>query len=236
MQEQLQLLRDLQELDQNKLDIDQQRQQESREMESLQVEVDRLQQMVDTLDGQVAEIDATYSDLKLNLIKEQDNIVRAEARLPQIKTQKEYVAVLKEIDTAKKLAKELEGQIAARKEELDALQADRDEKAGELKAVQDACAERRSEIEARLSELDGQLAAMKDQRGTLLGQLPTALRKRYELLISRRGGIAVVEARGGACLGCNMHLPPQQFNSLFVAKDIQSCPHCNRLLFVNSPE
>ncbi|MDT8440213.1 MAG: C4-type zinc ribbon domain-containing protein [Desulfuromonadales bacterium] len=235
MQEQLQLLRDLQALDQKKLDIDQQRQQQSQEMAALQVEVDRLQQMVDTLDGQTQEIEAAHSELKLSLTKEQDNIGRAEARLPQIKTQKEYVAVLKEIDTAKKLAKELEEQIAANKQEIDALQADRDEKAGELQTVQDACSEQRDAIEARLGELDGELTTMVERRGALLGQLPTALRKRYELLLSRRGGIAVVEARGGACLGCNMHLPPQQFNSLYVASEVQSCPHCNRLLYVENP-
>jgi hypothetical protein len=32
-----------------------------------------------------------------------------------------------------------------------------------------------------------------------------------------------------------MHLPPQLFNSLFVVKEIQACPHCNRLLFVTAP-
>ena len=53
------------------------------------------------------------------------------------------------------------------------------------------------------------------QRETLTTQLPVALRKRYELLMSRRGGVAVVEARDGACLGCHMHLPPQMFNNLF---------------------
>ena len=58
------------------------------------------------------------------------------------------------------------------------------------------------------------------------------LRKRYQLLLDRRGGVAVVEARNGACLGCNMHLPPQLFNSLYLAKEVQTCPHCNRLLYV----
>jgi hypothetical protein len=68
----------------------------------------------------------------------------------------------------------------------------------------------------------------------LLKDLPVQLRKRYQLLFDRRGGMAVVEARNGACLGCNMHLPPQLFNSLFQTQEIQSCPHCNRLLFVSS--
>jgi len=233
--EQLQLLRDLQELDQQKLDIDQQRQQQTGELAELQVVVDRLQEMVDTLDADIATIEESRGELRLSLTKEQDNVERAEKRLPQIKTQKEYVAVLKEVDTAKKLAKELEVQIAEKNQELESLQADRAEKVDELNTRQEETSSRKSEIDARIGELDGQLGTMASQRGNLVGQLPTPLRKRYELLLNRRAGLAVVEARSGACLGCNMHLPPQLFNSLFVTQEVQSCPHCSRLLFVVSP-
>jgi predicted nucleic acid-binding Zn-ribbon protein len=93
-----------------------------------------------------------------------------------------------------------------------------------------------AEIDASLVAVNKQLAEMDSQREALLGELPKSLRKRYGLLMSRRAGVAIVEARGGACLGCHMHLPPQTFNSLFVVTEIQTCPHCNRLLFVTAPD
>ncbi len=43
------------------------------------------------------------------------------SRLPQIKTQREYLAVLKEVDTAKKQIKELNDQLAAKDRDLEAL-------------------------------------------------------------------------------------------------------------------
>lgn len=232
MQEELQLLTDLQELDQKKLEIDQQRQQEIEEQERLQADIDRLQEMVDALDTEISGVESDQSELQINLTKEQDNVTRSEERLPQIKTQKEYVAVLKEIDTAKKLAKELENQITAKGEELTNLNADKAEKVEELDNLRQQASGRQQEINTRLADLDAELAAMSKQRDDLVRDLPTALRKRYELLLKRRGGMAVVEAAGGACLGCNMHLPPQLYNSLYLAKEVQSCPHCNRLLFV----
>ena len=232
MQEQLQLLRDLQDVDKQKLDIDQQRQQEIKVQGQLQEEVDRLQEMVDSLAGQIGELESQKGELTFALTQEQDNVVRSEGRLPQIKTQKEYVAVLKEVDTAKKLAKELETQIATKNEELASLETDKAEKDEELGGLVEQSDKRRSEIDATLAGLDHQLDELVQQRDKLLKELPTALRKRYELLLKRRAGLAVVEARAGACLGCNMHLPPQLYNSLFVADEVQSCPHCNRLLFV----
>ncbi len=232
MQEQLQLLRDLQDVDRQKLEVDQQRQQELKVQGQLQEEVDRLQEMVDSLAGQIDELEGQKRELQHALTQEQDNISRSEGRLPQIKTQKEYVAVLKEVDTAKKLSKELENQIAAKDEELSTLAADKAEKDQELAGLAEQSDKRYNDIESTLAELDGQLSELGRQREILQKELPTALRKRYDLLLKRRSGLAVVEARGGACLGCNMHLPPQLFNSLFVAKEVQSCPHCNRLLYV----
>ena len=63
-------------------------------------------------------------------------------------------------------------------------------------------------------------------------EIPKPMQRKYQLLFERRDGRAVVQAKQGACLGCNMHLPPQLFNSLLQVPDIQACPHCNRLLYV----
>lgn len=236
MQEKLQLLKELQALDIERQTFIQQRQTFTDVHSQLQVDLDRIQEMVDSLATEIEGLNAQRRELVQALTLEEANIARSEGRLPQIKTQKEYVAILKEVDTAKKLAKELTGQIEAKDQELAALGADKTEKDGELASLSEEVAERRSEIGEELAKVEAELEAMQERREDLLKQLPAGLRKRYQLLLDRRGGIAVVEARGGACLGCHMHLPPQQFNSLYVAKEVQTCPHCNRLLYIVEQE
>lgn len=232
MQEQLRVLRELQALDQERRTLVQQRQLLEEETGQLQGAVERVQEMVDSLVTTIAGLQDERKELTGKLEHERGLAVRAEARLPQIKTQREYLAVLKEVDTAKKQLKELNDQIAGKDRELEALLADKAEKDGELAALTEQTAVRQQEIDATLTGIDNGLGAHGRQRDTLTGQLPVALRKRYDMLIERRNGLAVVEARGGACLGCHMHLPPQLFNRLFVAKEVQNCPHCNRLLYV----
>jgi predicted nucleic acid-binding Zn-ribbon protein len=56
------------------------------------------------------------------------------------------------------------------------------------------------------------------------------------MLREQRRGIAVVEARDGSCLGCNMQLPPQLYNSLFRGDDLITCPHCQRVLVLRREE
>lgn len=232
MQEQLQVLRELQELDQERRNLAQQRQLLEEESGRLQSAVERIQEMADSLAATIAERQEERKELTGRLEHERGLVTRSESRLPQIKTQREYLAVLKEVDTAKKQVKDLNDLIAGKDGELEALLADKAEKDSELGALVEQTAARQQEIDTALAAIDAGLGEQGRQREALTGQLPVALRKRYDMLIERRNGLAVVEARGGACLGCHMHLPPQLFNRLFVAQEVQNCPHCNRLLFL----
>lgn len=236
MQEKLQLLKELQALDLERQTLAEQRQRFVEEQGEFQAELDKVQAMADSLSAEIDALNEQRRELAHALTLEEDNILRSESRLPQIKTQKEYVAVLKEVDTAKKLAKELTEQIEAKDKELAALGADKAEKEEELTGLTDKVEAKRNAIGTELAGVEAKLEAMTDRREALLAQLPTRLRKRYQLLLDRRDGLAVVEARGGACLGCHMHLPPQQFNTLYVAEEVQSCPQCNRLLYIEEQD
>jgi predicted nucleic acid-binding Zn-ribbon protein len=228
------LLKDLQELDQELSRLGQDHRKLEDEQSALEGDLERIRAMIASLAADIDQLEGQRRELNQALALEQENMKKAEGRLPTIKTQKEYVAVLKEIDTAKKLNKEIHDRIQEKTGEIDALARDRQEKEEELAAMEARIQERQSAITALLDEKGGEMAEKSGQRDGLLGQLPVPLRKRYQLLMERRGGIAVVEARNGACLGCHMHLPPQLFNSLFRGGEIQSCPHCNRLLFVQT--
>lgn len=232
MQEKMEKLRDLQGLDQELIGIRHKRQTLENEQQALGEDLARIQAMVDKLDGDIDALKGERAALQQALAQEQDNVQKAESRLPAIKTQKEYVAVLKEVDTAKKMNKELLDSIQRKDAEIDVLAKDREEKADELGALQEKASARNAEIDAAMAEFDNTLEEKGGQREALLKELSTTVRKRYQMLLERRGGIAVVEARNETCLGCNMHLPPQLFNNLFTANEIQSCPHCNRLLYV----
>ena len=150
MQKQLQLLRDLQELDTEKKVVENEQKAALSEQQVLKVELDRLQGMVESLAGEIGVLEAEKRELDSAMVLEQENVERSEGRLPQIKTQKEYVAVLKEVDMAKKLTKELQASIDAKNEILESLSADKDEKDGELAASTELANARCSEIDASM--------------------------------------------------------------------------------------
>ncbi len=232
VEDQMILLKELQGLDQKLNSIGQDQCKLETERQGIDAEVVRIRDMVASLEGSIAELEEQRGKFRLALDQEQVNVERSEGRLPEIKTQKEYLAVLKEIDTAKKLNKDLTEQVEAKNAEIAALTEEKAEKQQNLTEMEAQIAARCGEIEVTLKALQKSRQSLTKQRDSQIKPLPKNLQRSYRLLMERRAGVAVVEARNGACLGCNMHLPPQLFNSLFLAQEIKTCPHCSRLLFV----
>jgi predicted nucleic acid-binding Zn-ribbon protein len=232
VQDKLKILKNLQDIDQELNDVRRQLAVLESEAGELTAERTRVEGMVATLGDDLAHLEGELAELDCALSIEQDNVVKAEGRLPAIKTQKEYVAVLKEIDTAKKVNKEIQDKIKSKNEEIAALAAEKVEKDADLAAISARTAERAALIQAQIDEIKANTSARETERKDLFAQIPPSLGKRYQVLIERRHGVAVVLAQKGACTGCNMLLPPQLYNNLYTTREILSCPLCSRLLYI----
>jgi len=217
-------------------------------IDSSRGETQALKSEIDTLEAQAEEkklgiaqqktelcaIEAEKQILEENLATESDSIARSEERLREIKTQKEYQAVSKEIAAAKKVKADLEDQILqkiTRSDELNAIVA---EKEGNLQEFEANASARKSELQARIDQLEAAASDVKAARDETAKSVLPSMLKRYETLREKRQGVAIAEAKGGSCLGCNMNLPPQLFNSLFKEDTYITCPHCQRLLYMRN--
>ncbi|ORJ55032.1 hypothetical protein B5V00_15265 [Geothermobacter hydrogeniphilus] len=229
-------MRELQSLDQQLIQLDEKRRQLESAISEQRLEMARVQEMVDGLADEMEGFQTRRRELNDAIAQEERNIERSDARLPDIKTQKEYVAVLKEIDTAKAMIRDLQAQLTEVDRQLESLGSDRAEKEQELASLAATVEARQAEVDQEMAGFSSSVAEMNGRKESLLEQIPAGVRKRYQTLISRRGGMAVVEARNGACTGCNMQLPPQLYNSLFKLDKPQYCPHCNRLIYVQTEQ
>lgn len=185
--------------------------------------------------GQNAELEVVEGEkvvLEENMAVETEAIARSEARLRDIKTQKEYQAVSKEIAAAKKVKSEVEEQILQKITRGDELRAALGAMDSELRELEDAASGQRDDLLGQIEKLDAIIAEGLSSREAIAQAVSPSMIKKYTMLRERRQGIAIVEARNGSCLGCNMNLPPQLFNSLFKRENLIACPHCQRLLFI----
>ena len=165
------------------------------------------------------------------LAMERDKVKKWEGRLGEIKTPREYAALSREIDIAKKANESQNEQLkvlAASAEEIrKALESKGDLLSEREMAANDEFAsidKRAAELQARTSELEARRAdAAKRVEPTLLGK--------YENIKRRRAGIAVAAVVGGSCRGCNRNIPPQLSIVLHRVDSIETCPNCHRIIY-----
>jgi predicted nucleic acid-binding Zn-ribbon protein len=162
---------------------------------------------------------------------ERDKVKKWEGRLGEIRTPREYAALSREIDIAKKSND-------SQSEQLKALAA----QAADIRMALDAKAETLSERElaaqGELQELDQATAAAEQKLRELDGRRAEAAKRvdpgllgKYENIKRRRAGIAVAPVVGMTCKGCHRNIPPQLAITLQRANSIETCPNCHRIIY-----
>jgi predicted nucleic acid-binding Zn-ribbon protein len=138
-----------------------------------------------------------------------------------------------------------ESEVAALRDEIDQQQdaflattTRVDEVEGELEALRKEFADleqadhRHVEDEAaHIDDLKADLGQGKSERDLIAKDLDGSLRQRYEMVFSRRNGLAVVEVRNGSCGGCHMGIPPQTVIEIMRSGAVRVCPSCQRILY-----
>ena len=170
--------------------------------------------------------------LENEVIEQRGRVERAERNLMSSKKQDEYTAAIREADAARKQISTLETQILEQMENLEKSEA-------ALKERTDEIATLNSDRESRLKSFDEetrtqseQLKTAQSERDQLFSSLPKALSGLYTRISSRiRDGVAVAEARNGACTACFMALRPQIMAEVRRGVEVITCDNCNRILF-----
>jgi len=152
-------------------------------------------------------------------------------RITRIRSDKELGLARRELELLKEETGVLETELVAVLELVEALstkQRDVEARLAELTAERDTEAAALRETVARLAvEIERERAA----RTELVQNVDGDLRRKYEMIFSRRGGLAVVEVREGICQGCRMRVPPQLFNEIQRNAQVIICPSCQRMLY-----
>ena len=206
------------------------------EIAVLDAKVAGAQSTISEKQGELALLNGEIGKLEEGIAAEAENIRRTEAHQKDIKTQKEYQAVSREITTAKKLSAELEEQLLQKMGQTEELKKAITGIEENLSALEQNFASQKGEVQGKIDRLEADISGVIAAREAIVKGLPATMMKRYQLLREQRRGVAVVEARDGSCLGCNMQLPPQLYNTLFRGNELIVCPHCQRVLVLRQEE
>jgi predicted nucleic acid-binding Zn-ribbon protein len=193
-----------------------------------------LKQAEANLDAQkknVHEAEKKKRDREMELEENNERIGKLRDRTAQIKDNKAYTAHLKEIEAAEKHAYKIEDGILELMEKIESESIRVGTAEEDLTGKKQEAEALKKELDAEVKEATGKLDVMKAGRAEHVEKLDKELYDEYMNLLTSLDGLAVTEAVGEVCGGCNMNIMPQLFVQIKENREIFRCPQCKRILF-----
>lgn len=166
----------------------------------------------------------------VDIITLTEKIERLKEQQFQVRSNKEYDALTKEImhaenqiEKMKKVMDELEGKMTVASEDIEKLEQ-------EIGGVEVALEEKRKELAEVSAVNEDEELKLRHEREKVLVRVEKADITLYERIRRAKGGLAVVPVRRGSCNGCHNRIPPQRLLELRQHERLYKCEHCGRIL------
>ena len=201
------------------------------EVQALEDEIAGLETRIENLKVELGELDKTASTRKMDIKNADEAIKNYSEQLDNVRNNREYDALSKEIEFQKL-------EIELQEKRIREAQKAKAEKEALMEESKKRYADKVSDLEAKKGELNDiinethkdeeslqskseELAATIDER------LLTAYRR---IRANARNGLAVVTVDRDACGGCFNKIPPQRQLDIRSRKKIIVCEYCGRIL------
>jgi hypothetical protein len=232
MRDDLKVLLHLQSLDVKTRDLRRGKEEREGELAALREEIREEEKAAAEERERVKKERSKIKEIDLQIDDRKGRIAKYEQQLVQIKNNKEYQALLHEIEGLKADIRMLEDKDleVMEEEEKEAQRLEEEKlKIGKSRERLDS-AEAAAREEFRRIEAD--LAAVAESRKGVEAILDGDLHDKYDRIFRNKPRLAVVAVVKGSCQGCNMRLTPQILNDLQKDERILYCENCGRLIYL----
>jgi hypothetical protein len=155
---------------------------------------------------------------------------KLDRQLLDVKTNKEYTAMLHEIQLLKTKRGDRETQVLECFEREEALQARAKKSEQEIADEEKRIRAGEADFDKESAVLDQAIHSIRTDRDQIKPRVPATLLSRYDRLASSRNGVAVAEVRKAACGACFTALTPQAMQEVRRNDAVMTCEQCGRLL------
>ena len=230
MREKLKALAELQKVDLEVASLRKAADVHPRQIAELERELGVARSAIEAERARLADMERQKAQLEQNITDEKDKVKKWEARLSEQRSTREYSALAREIDIAKKANQTMSEELVEITKTLGAAREAVKAKEAEFATRQEQLSSRMTELRGKQSQAEGQVKELEGKRSSVAAGVDATLLRRYET-IRKKKLPAMVGVVAGTCQGCNMNLPPQLYNQLRTSLGTDVCPSCNRIIY-----
>ncbi len=231
MNVELQKLIDLQNLDQGISDFEKALTAIPNQIQSATAEMAALTKEIEQAREVIASMQKSQKQLQADVQTENDHMAKTKTKLPLVKTNKEYTAIVTEIESVKEKVSAIEDKELEIMESLEVKESEIPAIEARFKEEESTFKEYKAKKEAESVRVKQELEDARDKRQGLLHTVSPEWAKNYNKITSHRDGVAVVRLLENVCQGCFQVVLPQVVIEVKMGNEIHPCPHCSRFLF-----
>lgn len=203
-----------------------------KQIKSLEEAFQEKKQGIAALEKNLLDLQKQRKDQELELASQEEEAKKLQTQLFQLKTNKEYQAMVKEIDDKKADGSVIEDKILNLLDQIDRLKSDINQEKQKLQQEEGLFNQEKTNIENRIKEIDERLAQLDVKRKQLTPTIDPQILGQYERILLNRDGLAIVSVKDNSCQGCNLFVPAQVINLIKMYEGMVTCEVCNRILYI----
>jgi len=169
-------------------------------------------------------------DVDLQLQEKQDKFKALQGRMMAIKTNKEYDALIREIDQIKADIYGLESRAVELIETVEGYEKELDGLDGQVVNIRNVNGTQLTSLQEQIDSVGSKIQMREKERQQLVGQVSIRAIRAYDRIRKGKGGAAVVAVKKRACGSCYKALPPQKIQEIKIGERIITCDSCGRML------
>ncbi len=236
MQEVLNLLMELQVIDEDMGELDRSKVYLPEMIANINNEIMALEAEIADNEQKLLDARKRQKEIEIDIETDKEELGKYQKQMKVIKTNKEYDALVAEIDTRKQRISDNEDEILKLMGIIDECT----EKLGGLKTKLDETRENTKthleNLTSEMSTLESKINSKVKQRGDLVKNIDRRVLSMYERIRKGKGSMAVVPIRKRSCGGCYKQIPPQMIQEIRRGDKIFTCDSCGRILIWTDEE
>ena len=191
-----------------------------------------VQKEVEQERARIDELQKDRRKLENDLMGVEGKIQKYQGQLSEVKTNKEYQAMIHEIETCKAERAGLDEKILMEMEESEKHNDSFKKVEEQLQTRQRETEEGKGRLAAELDQMKREKEKLEKEREQLAAAIPASFLDPFTRIARQRNGVAMVPVREELCGGCHVRVLPKLVQQVRRATRLIACDSCHRLMYV----
>ena len=200
-------------------------------MVNLHREIEEVREKSTTAAKLLEEAKIKQKNLELDLAAKEQELQKFQKQMMTIKTNKEYDALVAEIDAVKTVISNKESEFLETMDRLAELEKETPDLKEKRARVEENNSRQLSILQEKIDSIGDKMAHKEQERKAVTVDIPRATLAVYERVHRGKGGAVVVAVRKRSCSACHKALTPQKVQEIRREDRIYTCDSCGRLIY-----